>query len=138
MKPASASANSSGSNGYSAPLAPSTGNPALGITDTGMRACRDRWRRCSLISAGPVAQFKPIMSTPSGSTAVNAAPISLPSSMVPVVSTVTWANTGMCRPARVIARRDPNTAAFSCSRSWQVSTRMASAPPSSMPSAASV
>jgi hypothetical protein len=35
------------------------------------------------------------MSTPSGSTAVNAAPISLPSSMVPVVSTVTWAMTGM-------------------------------------------
>ena len=93
--PDSASASSSGVSGYSAPLAPSTGSPAFGITDTGMRAWRDRWRRCSLISAGPVAQFRPIMSMPSGSTAVSAAPISLPSSIVPVVSTVTWAMTGM-------------------------------------------
>ena len=77
------------------------------------------------------------MSMPSGSTAVSAAPISLPSSMVPVVSTVTWAIIGMWRPNWAIARRDPSTAAFSCSKSWQVSTSIASAPPSSMPSAAS-
>ena len=77
------------------------------------------------------------MSTPSGSTAVSAAPISLPSSIVPVVSTVTCANTGMWRPAWAIARREPSTAALSCNRSWHVSTRIASAPPSSIPSAAS-
>ena len=47
------------------------------------------------------------MSTPSGSTAVSAAPISLPSSMVPVVSTVTCANTGMCRPS--LGHRPPRT-----------------------------
>ena len=77
------------------------------------------------------------MSTPSGSIAVSAAPISLPSSIVPVVSTVTCVKIGMCRPACAIARREPDTAALSCNRSWQVSTRIASAPPSSMPSAAS-
>ena len=46
-------------------------------------------RKCSLISAGPVAQFKPIKSIPSGSSAFKAAPISDPMSIVPVVSTVT-------------------------------------------------
>ncbi len=136
--PLSACASSSGVNGYSAPLAPSTGRPAFGITDTGSRACLDRCRRCSLISSGPVAQFSPIRSMPSGSSAVRAAPISLPSSIVPVVSTVTWVTIGMRRPDRSIARRLPTIAAFACSRSWQVSTRMASAPPSSMPSADSV
>ena len=39
---------------------------------------------------GPVAQLSPMKSMPSGSRAVSAAPISVPSSMVPVVSTVTW------------------------------------------------
>ena len=74
------------------------GSPALGITDTGSVRCLDRCRRCSLISAGPVAQLRPIMSIPSGSSAVSAAPISLPSSMVPVVSTVTWVMIGIRRP----------------------------------------
>ena len=115
--PASASASSSGRSGYTAPSGPSTGRPALGITDTGSLEWRDRYRRCSLISAGPVAQFSPMTSTPSGSIAVSAAPISLPSSIVPVVSTVTWVMIGMCRPARAIARRAPSTAAFSWSRS---------------------
>jgi hypothetical protein len=36
-----------------------------------------------------VAQFSPITSMPSGSSAVSAAPISEPISIVPVVSTVT-------------------------------------------------
>ena len=35
---------------------------------------------------------------PSGSSAVSAAPISVPSSIVPVVSTVTWTRTGTSRP----------------------------------------
>jgi hypothetical protein len=61
----------------------------LGITESGTLACSDSTRRCSLISAGPVAQFIPIRSMPSGSSAVSAAPISEPTSMVPVCSTVT-------------------------------------------------
>ena len=48
---------------------------------------------------GPVAQFSPIRSMPSGSSAVSAAPISEPSSMVPVVSTVTCTMIGRSRPA---------------------------------------
>ena len=56
-----------------------------------MRLCWDRWRRCSLISAGPVAQLMPMMSTFSGSMAASAAPISVPGSMRPVSSMVTWA-----------------------------------------------
>jgi hypothetical protein len=111
--------------GYSAPRGPSRGSPAFGITDSGTRACLASVRRCSLISAGPVAQLSPIRSTPSGSIAVSAAPISLPSSIVPVVSTVTWVITGTRRPSASIARRRPNTAALTCSRSWQVSTTSA-------------
>ena len=57
-----------------------------------------RCRRCSLISVGPVAQLRPIASTPSGSIAVSAAPISDPMSMVPVVSTVTWTKIGSRMP----------------------------------------
>ena len=48
-------------------------------------------RKCSLISAGPVAQLRPIKSTRRGANALSAAPISDPRSMVPVVSTVTCA-----------------------------------------------
>ena len=47
--------------------------------------------------------------------------------------TVTWTNTGTSAPAASIARRAPMTAAFACSRSCAVSTRMASAPPAIMP-----
>ncbi len=70
---------------------------------------------------------------PSGSSAVSAAPISEPSSIVPVVSTVTWAISGTCRPAAVIARRAPMIADFVCSRSCEVSTSTTSAPPASRP-----
>ncbi len=131
--PASASASSSGLSGYSAPCGPRVGSPALGITDSGIRACLLSVRRCSDISAGPVAQFSPITSMPSGSSAVSAAPISLPSSIVPVVSTVTWVISGIRRPSSAIARLTPSTAALTCSRSWQVSTTNASAPPASSP-----
>ncbi len=87
------------------------------MQDSPTRACRERWRRCSLISAGPVAQFNPMKSMPSGSSAVSAAAISVPSSIVPVVSTVTWQNSGRSAPASASARRAPITAAFACSRS---------------------
>ena len=55
-----------------------------------MRLCWERWRRCSLISAGPVAQLMPMTSSCSGSMAASAAPISVPGSMRPVSSMVTW------------------------------------------------
>ena len=70
---------------------------------------------------------------PSGSSAVKAAPISVPSSIVPVVSTVTWHINGASDPASVKARRAPITAALACSRSWVVSTRIACTPPASIP-----
>ncbi len=99
-----ACASSSGVSGYQAPLPRSSGSPALGMQEIPTRACRARWRRCSLISAGPVAQFRPIMSMPSGSSAVSAAPISEPTSIVPVVSTVTCTRIGRSAPAAAIER----------------------------------
>ena len=76
---------------------------------------------------------------PSGSSAVSAAPISEPSSIAPVVSMVTWAISMMsapdCAAAAAIARRAPMIAALAWSRSWQVSTISASAPPRSRPAA---
>ena len=65
------------------------GKPAFGITEIPTLAPLLKTLKCSLISAGPVAQFKPIKSIPSGSKAFNAAPISDPINIVPVVSTVT-------------------------------------------------
>ena len=70
---------------------------------------------------------------PSGSRAVSAAPISLPSSMVPVVSTVTWHISGASEPADFSARLAPMIAALACRRSWAVSTRTACTPPASIP-----
>ncbi len=75
--------------------------------------------------------------TPRGSSAVSAAPISLPSSMAPVVSMVTWAMSGSSAAAAVIARRAPMIAALACRRSWLVSTMIASAPPLISPAAPS-
>ena len=74
---------------------------------------------------------------PSGSSAVRAAPISLPSSMAPVVSMVTWAMSGSWAPAAVIARRAPMIAALAWSRSWLVSMMIASVPPLISPAAPS-
>ncbi len=71
---------------------------------------------------------------PSGSSAVSAAPISDPSSIVPVVSTVTWAMIGRSAPVAVRARLAPRIEALVCSRSWLVSTSTASIPPAIMPS----
>ncbi len=75
------------------------------------------------------------MSMPSGSSAVRAAPISEPSSMVPVVSTVTDTISGTSRPTARMARRAAMTDALVWSRSCVVSTSRASAPPASRPSA---
>ena len=71
---------------------------------------------------------------PSGSSAVSAAPISEPSSIVPVVSTVTCTITGRSRPAWRSARLAPRAAALVCSRSCEVSISTASMPPASIPS----
>lgn len=75
------------------------------------------------------------MSMPSGSSAVSAAPISEPSSMVPVVSTVTEQISGTLTPKASMARRAPMMEDLVCRRSWVVSTSSASAPPESRPSA---
>lgn len=75
------------------------------------------------------------MSMPSGSSAVSAAPISEPSSMVPVVSNAMETSSGTSVPVAAMARRAPRTEALVCSRSWVVSTMRASAPPASRPSA---
>ena len=64
-----------------------------------------------------------------------AAAMSVPTSMVPVVSIVTWTMSGSSRPRRTKAWRQPLTAALICSGSWQVSISSASAPPAISPSA---
>ena len=86
---------------------PSTtdGRPAFGRHERYVRACCERWRRCSVISAGPVAQFMPITSGRIASSAVSAAPISEPTSMRPVVSTVTCSMIGTVRPSAAMALR---------------------------------
>ncbi len=80
----------------------------------------------------------PMSSIPRSSSAVSAAPISEPSNMVPVVSTVTCAKIGMSTPAVRAACLAPTTAALACSRSWAVSMSRASAPPAMSPAAHSV
>ncbi len=100
-------------------MRPSTtdGRPALGRQDRNVRAWRERWRRCSVISRGPVAQLSPITSGRMGSRAVRAAPISLPTSIRPVVSMVTWTMRGTSRPAEAMARRQAMSAALAWRRS---------------------
>ena len=102
---------------------------------TGVCENLERCRRCSLISVGPVAQLRPIMSTPSGSSAVSAAPISLPMSIVPVVSTVTSTKIGRRMPVSTIACLQPLTAALVCRMSCEVSMSSASQPPRMSPRA---
>ena len=95
----------------------SSGSPAFGSQDSDIVECAARYRRCSLISQGPVAQFSPIMSMPSGSRAVRAAPISLPSSIMPVVSIVTCAMISAPGAMSAAARLAPMIAALAWSRS---------------------
>ena len=99
-----------------------------------MRACWERWRRCSPISVGPVAQFNPMTSGRSGSMAAKAPPISVPGSMRPVSSMVTWTCSGTSRPWAAMARRAAIMAALRPSRSYWVSMMRRSTPPSSSPS----
>jgi len=61
------------------------------IAEIGTRDARDKYRNGSYISDGPVAQFNPITSTRSASTAARAAPISVPPNILPVNSRVTCA-----------------------------------------------
>ena len=88
---------------------PPRGGRRWGGRRSGVRAAADRWRRCSLISDGPVAQLSPTMSTFSGSMAARAALISVPRSIRPVSSIVTWHWIGTWRPTAAIARRAPMT-----------------------------
>jgi len=67
---------------------------------------------CSIISCGPVAQLSPITSRSYAPSAVSAAPISLPSNMVPLLSMVTWAMRGRRRPAAAMASWQPTIAAL--------------------------
>ena len=60
--------------------------------------------------------------------ATRAAPTSVPGSMVPVSSMVTWHWIGSRTPARFIARRAPLMAALACRRSKTVSMTRRSAP----------
>ncbi len=64
---------------------------------------------------------------------VAAAAMSVPTSIAPVVSIVTWTMSGSSRPAAAKAARAPFTAALAWSGSWQVSIRIASEPPSISP-----
>ena len=114
---------------------PSTieGRPAFGRHERNVRECCDRYRRCSVISVGPVAQLSPMTSGRSASSAVSAAPISEPTSSRPVVSTVTCTMIGTSIPAVAIARRAPMIAALHWRRSWTVSMRRTSMPPASSP-----
>ena len=88
---------------------PSTtdGRPALGTQAMGTRLAPERWRRASLISTGPVAQLRPTTSTCMASSTVSAAPISVPGSMRPVSSIVTWHCSGTLRSSATMARRAP-------------------------------
>ena len=103
---------------------PELGQPGVRLHRQGEGRVLRQALRCSDISCGPVAQFRPIGSTPSGSRAVSAAPISLPSSSVPVVSTVDLAEggdgAGPAAPSPAAPRR---RAALICKGSWQVSMR---------------
>ena len=101
----------------------------------GMGALADRWRRCSCISAGPVAQLRPKTSGLRAPRLVSAAAISVPSSMVPVCSIVTCSWMGTWWPSAAMARRAPMTAAFAASRSKWVSQMSRSTPPSMRPRA---
>ena len=101
---------------------------------TAIRALRDRWRRCSLISVGPVAQFRPIASMPSGSSAVSAAPISRAEEHgAGGLDGDLDHDRAATRPPRPARAWQPTTAALACRRSCEVSMRNASAPPVDQP-----
>ena len=69
------------------------------------------------MKSGPVAQFSPIPSKSNGASAVSAAPISLPTSICPVVSSVTVQKIGSAIPSSRQASLQAMIAAFPCSKS---------------------
>src|SRR4051794_23812785 len=81
--------------------------PALGTHATGTGENSPRKRIASRMSSGPVAQFSPLAATPSASSVVSSAEISVPSSILPPLgSSETCASIGTSRPAcRIAARR---------------------------------
>ena len=105
----------------------------MGCTLTSPGQLRESQRTCSAISCGPVAQFSPMSGTSSAWTTAAAAPMSGPTSRVPVVSTVTWTKIGVSVPASARAILTAFTAALMNSVSWLVSVRIASAPPARRP-----
>ena len=95
-------------------------------------------RTGSRMCSGPVEQLRPMTSTRSAWSTVAAAAMSVPRSMRPEVSRVTWAWTATSsRPSAASARRIPVTWAFTSSMSWLVSMRSTSTPPSTSPVACS-
>src|SRR6266550_3344346 len=127
----SAVAIGSGSSGYTASPTPVlSGSPAFGITDKGSVACSDKYRMGSRMCSGPVEQFRPITSTLSASSVVIALAMSVPRSMRPLTSSVTWVWRGIRRPISENSLSIPATAAFTSRMSCDVSMRRRSTPPS--------
>ncbi len=83
-----ASTNASGVSGYSVRPSTMTGSPALGTTEKWRGQFSLSHATCSRISEGPVAQFRPSEAIGNIDSAFAAAAISVPRSIVPVVSIV--------------------------------------------------
>jgi hypothetical protein len=77
-----------------------------------------------------VAQFRPTEKTGNGSMAASAAATSVPTSIVPVLSTVRETITGTSRFIASSTPKQETSAILTCSRSWHVSTIRRSAPAS--------
>ena len=92
---------------------------------------------CSFICSGPVAQLSPRMSIGNGSRIDTTAAMSVPTSIVPVVSMVTDTISARRSPEASNASSMPCSAALICSTSWQVSTMNRSTSPAINPSACS-
>ncbi|MBP2676908.1 MAG: hypothetical protein H6Q84_3748, partial [Deltaproteobacteria bacterium] len=73
------------------------------------------------IPSGPVAQFRPREKRGYGSRAARAAATSVPTSIVPVLSTVSDTITGTSRFIASRVSKQETTAVLTCSRSWHVS-----------------
>ncbi len=91
--------------------------PALGITLIGRSTFSHSHATGWRIGSGPVEQLSPSASTRSAAIVVAAAATSVPSSIRPDGSRVTWTCRGTPFPERRIALRHPAMAAFTSSRS---------------------
>jgi hypothetical protein len=80
--------------------------------------------------SGPVEQFRPMTWIGSASSVTRTAPTSVPSSMRPVVSRLTWAWIGTHSPVRLNMRAIPAIAALVSRTSCWVSISSRSAPAS--------